>query len=58
MKIPQWEYLVVSHEAEPRSSQQTRLNELGDAGWELVAVNGIYSYFKRLKSVTTVPDKP
>jgi hypothetical protein len=57
MKIPKWEYLVVSHEGEPRSSRQMRLNELGDQGWELVAVDGIYSYFKRLKSVTTVADK-
>ena len=44
--MEKWEYKVVDIPGDIRT-KETRLNELGQQGWELVCCNGNYYIFKR-----------
>lgn len=53
--MPKWEYITANSkllewENEGTTSVSSKLNRLGDQGWEMVSSDGIYLYFKRLKS--------
>jgi len=47
-----WEYRTVN------SPSDQEMTELGELGWELVAVQGVYYVFKRAKTATQNPTVP
>lgn len=57
--MAKWEYITVNSklltwEDSDSVSASSELNGLGDQGWEMVSSDGIYLYFKRMKSAEEV----
>jgi hypothetical protein len=45
--MQKWEYKLVDHVDSPRERATGKLNKLGKEGWELIAIDFPYHYFKR-----------
>lgn len=57
--MAKWEYMTVNSklltwEDSENTSVSGELNGFGDQGWEMVSSDGIYLYFKRMKSLEDV----
>ncbi len=57
--MAKWEYMTINSkmltwEDSENISISSELNVFGDQGWEMVSSDGVYLYFKRMKSIEDV----